>query len=385
MSLAEKKAKLDKIAAGFNKKTGKALMGRISEVVELQQKLKTEFIPTPTMNVNAALGGGFAKGRTTIVAGMPDSGKTGLLLETIGRNMQDNPDFIAGWLESEHSLSEDHIKMFGIDPDRFFYLEHDRDGAGEQALDLVESTLASNTVDMMVINSLKCLVPSEEFRKSMGEVQVGAQARMNAKMTRKLTSIVAENNVAFVIVQHLTTQIGKMGPDPMIVAGGNSIIYGAAVVMDLRKRSVLDTDPISKEEGIKIGVIMKKNHVMIDKFPYVKTEYFAIFGQGIEQYLELLDNAVNQGFLAKNGAFISVKDDSGEIKVVDGVKMQWQGAAKFREYCIANQPFFKDLKNKVNGIVEMLDVQEVAEIEAEQKVVESTLDEDVVKASRKKK
>lgn len=102
--------------------------------------------------------------------------KTSLALETIAMNQKKDPEFVAGWLESESSLQKEYVcDTFGIDPDRFFFIEHDRKGAGEVALDIVESVLSTGACDMFVINSLKALVPSEEFKKSIGDAVVGVK------------------------------------------------------------------------------------------------------------------------------------------------------------------------------------------------------------------
>jgi recombination protein RecA len=213
-SLAEKLALLDKVADGFNKEAKKTVAGRLGINEEIKKKMIVQFVMTPSRDVNEAMGGGFPRAKTTIIAGLPDSGKTSLVLETIGMQMKEDPSFIAGWLESENSLVKDLVcDTFGIDPNRFFFMEHEREGAGEAALDKVEAILATGAVDVMIINSLKCLVPSEEFKKGMASMQVGAQARMNAKMMRKYTSLLAESNAAFVIITHLTTQIGSMSKD----------------------------------------------------------------------------------------------------------------------------------------------------------------------------
>lgn len=383
LNLQEKKKRLDKLSEGFNKKKGKTVVGRVSQCEELQQALRVEFIPTPSLNVNVALGGGWPKGRISIVSGNEDSGKTFILLETIGKAMKEDPNFMAGWLESEGSLTEDNLNQFGIDTERFFYLEVDREGAAEEALNVVEAALVTGSIDMFVINSLKCLVPKEEFEKGMEQVQVGLQARMNAKMMRKLTAIVDENNVAFVLVQHLTTQIGTMSRDPLILAGGKAIRYGASIICDMRKRSIQESDPISREEGVKIAFSVTKNHVVTDRFPYLKTEYYGIFGQGTEIYLEAIDLAINQGILVKSGAFIKLPDaDGNPIVLEDGTKMQWQGTAKFRQYCIDNPEFFQDLKNKIEGKVERLSSEEVTNAKLEN---EGNLDdlEDVLEAAAK--
>lgn len=384
LNLQEKMKRLDKLSEGFNKKKGKTMVGRVSQCEELQAALRVEFIPTPSLNVNAALGGGWPKGRISIVSGNEDSGKTFILLETIGKAMKENPNFMAGWLESEGSITEDNLNQFGIDPDRFFYLEVDREGAAEEALNVVESALMTGSIDMFVINSLKCLVPKEEFEKGMEQVQVGLQARMNAKMMRKLTAIVDENNVAFVLVQHLTTQIGTMSRDPLILAGGKAIRYGASIICDMRKRSIQESDPISREEGVKIGFSVTKNHVITNRFPYLKTEYYGIFGIGTEIYLEAIDLAINQGILAKAGAFIKVPDENGNPVVLeDGTKMQWQGTAKFRQYCMENPEFFQDLKNKIEGKVEHLSNEEVTNAKLENEGNLDDIEEDVLEAAAK--
>lgn len=308
--------------------------------------------------------------------------------------MKKDPEFMAGWLESENSLSLKDLQMFGIDPERFFYLEITRKGAAEEALDAVESALLTGSLDMFVINSLKCLVPKEELEKSMGSMQVGLQARLNSKMMRKLTATVSEMNVAFVMIQHLTTQIGTLYGDPLTIGGGRAIIYGASVIADVRKLSISEGDPIKKEEGVKIGLTVRKNHVITDRFPYVKTEYYGLFGQGTEKYLELIQLAIASGILAKAGAFIKVPDANGdpEINPVTGEKMQWQGTAKFRQYCIEHEDFFEDLKAKVSGkaVVENLSEDEVSEITAEEAKMENDADlnigdEDIIEKANKKK
>ena len=208
-SLAERLKMIDNISKKINEKADKDIAGRVAKSEAMQERLKAKFIATPSMNLNEAIGGGWPVGNISIVSGEEDSGKTGILLETIGKHHKENPDFIAVWLESEASLKENTLNMFGIDPERFILIEHDREGAGEEAVNRLEAYLAAGVADMVVINSLKCLVPSEEFKKDMNSLQVGAQSRMNAKMMRKITAIVEENEIAMVIVQHLTTQIGK--------------------------------------------------------------------------------------------------------------------------------------------------------------------------------
>lgn len=289
-------------------------------------------------------------------------------------NMKKNPNFIAAWLESENSLQKEYVcETFGIDPDRFFFIEHEREGAAEKVLDVAEAVLSTGAIDMFVINSLKAMVPSEEFKKSVGDSVVGAQARLNSRMMRKFTALIAEHETAFVVITHLTTDIGSMSRDPLIISGGYAIRYGASIILDLRKRAVLDTDPIKKEEGIKIHVSVLKNHCVPDRNPYVKTEYFAIFGQGIEQYLSTLDIALKQGILVQNGAFIKEVDANGEVKEWNGQKLQWQGREKFRDFVKENEDYFEYLKSRISGEVEQMSEEEIAKIKKDEEEIEKKM------------
>lgn len=170
----------------------------------------------------------------------------------------------------------------------------------------------------------------------------------------------------------------------MILAGGISIKYGAMLIVDMRKRSIQESDPIKREDGMKISLTVKKNHVVTDRFPYVKTEYYAIYGQGIEVYLEVLDLAIKQGVLVKNGAFIKLPDEEGNAKVINGEKMQWQGSAKFRTYCVENPDFFEKIKLMIKGDVVEMTEEEIEEIKEE---LEDNTDviEDVIKKANEAK
>lgn len=380
MTLQEKLNAIDKISDNINKKAGKVIMGRLGKSEEIKQKLQIEYIPTPSKNINDAIGGGFPRKRMTIVAGNPDSGKTSLLLETIGYNQSKNPDFIACWLESESSLELDYVtKTFHIDPERFLYIEHEREGAGEAALDKIESVLAASVCDMVVINSLKCLVPKEEMDNSISKSTIALQARMNSRMTKKFTSLVTESNAAFIVVTHLSTDIGSvMMRDNKIIAGGEAIKYASALTIDLRKRSIQDSDPITALEGVKIGLTVKKNHCTPAVNPYLKTEYFAIFGQGIEQYLETLQNAINQGILTQNGAMIrDIDQETGEIRQWNGSDLVWRGKGAYREFMAANPDYFQNLRDRVNGLTVEMSKEEVENAKAEENKLAESISEDL--------
>ena len=377
MSLADKKKMMASMIGKLNDKTGKSVIGFASDP-EIKEKLTIEWIPTPSLRINEITGGGFPKGKVSIVAGESDSGKTSYLLETIGLNMKNDPDFMAVWLESEESLEISALTdVFGIDLDRFVIIHLDRDGAGEVALDRLESALGMGVFDICVINSLKCLTPSTEFEKEMGAMTIGLQARMFGKLMRKMVALIAEHNCAFIMTNHLSTNIGVMHGDPLTINGGRAIMYSSLLTLDFRKRSVLDSDPVSKDECMKIAVSVKKNHCRQDRMPYLKTEYYVKYGVGTERSVEIIELAEKNGILTKKGSWF--REYSGEVDakgnpleriLEDGTKAAWNGLKQMRAYLTENPAYFDYLINRIENFgkidVEELSKEEIEAIEQEQ-------------------
>ena len=381
-SLAEKKKLMAQMMGKINDKVGKNVIGFASDPA-IEDKLTIKWIPTPSLRVNEITGGGIPKGKTTILAGDSDSGKTSMMLETIGINMRKNPDFMALWLESEESLEINALEnLFGIDKERFVIIYLEKDGAAEVALDRLEAALGMGVFDICVINSLKCLTPSTEFEKEMGAMTIGLQARMNGKLMRKMTSLIAEHNCGFVLINHLTTEIGKMHGDPLTIAGGRAIRYSSMLTLDIRKKSIQDSDPIGKEEGMKIGVAIQKNHCRQDRMPYFRTEYYVVYGQGTERSIEVIELAEKCGILTKKGSWY--REYSGEVDakgnpleriLEDGTKAAWNGMKNTRAYILAHPEYFDYLVNKIENFgtidVETMSAEEIAAVEEEQKLEEA--------------
>lgn len=330
-TFADKLSTLDKVADKINKKYGKKVMGRIGADEDILERLTIKYIPTPCRDLNIAIGGGIPRRRCTLVAGLPDSGKTSLFLETIALNMKNDPNFFAGWLESENSLEKGYLcDTFGIDPARFFYIPLDPEIGAEETLDIVQGVLGTGSLDMFVINSLKCLVPDKEMEASLAQAVVGTQARFNARMTRKFTSLVAQYETAFVLITHLSVDIGSMSRDPLVISGGHAIAFWSSVTLDMRRRSIAPTgELIGREEGVKVGVTVKKNHCVPDRYPYVKLDYYAVFGEGIEQILTSIDLAIQQGILEQHGNWLWWMQDGECVE-------KWSGKPGFRKYMREN-------------------------------------------------
>lgn len=369
-SLSSKFADLKKIIAGINKAAGEVLIGTLDDETILE-KLKVKFIPTPNDDLNEAVGGGFPRGRISIVSGLADSGKTGLCLETIGQQMQKDPDFIVLWLESENSLTDITyiVEQFKIDPKRFLLINMSATKGAEEALSNCLDTLKSGVIDMFVINSLRGLTPKTELNKSISEDTVAMQARMNTKLLKQLVPTCSEKDIACVIIQHLTTMIGTMSKDPFTLGGGLLLKYASVLTLDMRKQTVQDTDPIGKDEGMKIKVSVKKNHVCPRINPYVKVDHFVVYGEGTEVIMTTMQKAVEQNILKKTAGWISWPDK----------ELKWNGAKNFRTYMKENPDVFQTLRNIVNKNIQGLTDEEMNElgidIEENNKTIDQALEE----------
>ena len=168
---------------------------------------------------------------------------------------------------------------------------------------------------------------------------------------------------------------------PLIIAGGRAIRYSSMLTLDIRKRSVQDSDPISKEEGMKINVSIQKNHCRQDRMPYLKTEYFVVYGQGTERSIEVIELAEKCGILTKKGSWYreySTQCDSKgnllERVLDDGTKAAWNGLKNTRAYILSNEKYFQYLVNKIENFgkieVEAMSEDEIENVEKQQKAEE---------------
>lgn len=334
-----------------------------------QGKLKTEYIQTPCMELNEQISGkpgigGFPIGSATFITGRSDSGKTHLILETIGLQMAKDPNFIVLWIESEQSLVEDSLEMFHIDPQRFVLIYASARDGGEQILDRAESLLNTGAFKMFVINSLKALTPKSIIDKPVSEDTMAAHARMNSKFMAKFGPLFSGLHIAAVVVQHLASSMQPMSRDPFVMTGGEQIKYRNMLQLDLRKQSIGEGDPIGKEEGMKITVYVRKNHLNSTQYPYVKITYYVIYGQGIETKLALLQRGLDRGVLTKAGAYIKFVDKTtGEV-------LSWQGRQAFRN-ALSDPDLYAKIEAACGGLEEALTPEEIEEFETDEVTAET--------------
>ena len=383
---AERQKEMKAAIAAINKKEGETVIGNINNE-EIAEKLKIYFIETPSMKLNNAIGGGVPRGKFTLVSGEKDSGKTMLLLETMAKGIKEDPEFVGVWFESEDSLENTSIEMFGItekeQKERFVFMKTGSIPA-ESVLDYV-IRMAQAGVDMIVINSLKCLTPEKELKDDMADANIAIQARLNAKFMRKIIPVIADSGTALCIVQHLATDIGVMYGDNKAITGGMAIQYNNMLTMQLRKASINSTHPLYnvKDQYLAIKAKIIKNHCIPTKNPYVTVEYAVEIGRGIDVTQEILDVVFDAGIVDKTGAWIREYNEDGpqekgnERILPDGTKAAWNGMAKFVEYVNNNPDYFEYLRAKVEGnfVAESLSSEEIEQLKERESLEQQQLQE----------
>lgn len=380
MSLADKKKLLDNLVKKTQKDNGgaKHVLAFASDRVD---ELKYEFIPTPSENLNMALGngtepGGFTRGKIIEIAGESGSGKTSLALETIGKDHQVDPEAIWGWLDTEGDFDEEYARIKGVDIDRLMLWEVDDVGA-EKGLDTLEMLIRSNALKGIVVNSVTGLTPKKELENEMEKAEVAIQARMMSKLMRKITAICNRTKTTVVFINQLRAAVGVMYGNPNTTTGGKALAFFATQRMELRKVKVQKEDGITEDEGIKINVSIRKNRPARDN-PYKTTSYTALFGTGIDAVRELAQLVQDAGF-ATTGSWIYMskegtasKDHFDEWK---GQELKFNGKAKFLDFIRHDEEFQEYIKSLLRGNVKtnILSSEEIAAIEAEEKALESEL------------
>ena len=244
LSLAEKLKRINAVTDSINNKEKRTIVGLLSDP-EIQKMLDIEYIPTASPEYNEYVGGGFPRGKITIVSGREDSGKTSFVLNTIGERMQEDPEFCALWLESEESLVDTSylFDTFGIDPARFVFVRMEKSYGAEDALNKILDYLSSNSFDIAVINTLRALIPISEIRKKMEELDVAQQARMNSRFCGKVIPLLGESKTALIIVQQRSTSTVRT-----TVAGDiNAIGYISLGSLDDSVKAV-------KVDGVEVSV-----------------------------------------------------------------------------------------------------------------------------------
>ncbi len=277
----------------IERKYGQGSVMRLSD--EAHQAIPS--IPTGSIGLDLALGiGGIPRGRVSEIFGPESSGKTTLALHVIAEAQKRGG--AAAFIDAEHALDVNYARRLGVKTEELLVSQPDY---GEQALEIADLLVRSGGLDVIVIDSVAALIPQAELEGSMGESQVGGQARLMSHAMRKLTGTIHRSKTSLIFINQIRMKIGTMGyGNPETPSGGNALKFYASVRLDIRKiQSLKDKDEIV---GNRVRVKTVKNKVAP---PFRETVFDILYGQGISRVGELLDMGVEHGVLDKSGAWFA--------------------------------------------------------------------------------
>ena len=262
-------------------------------------KVNVETIPTGALSLDIALGGGLPKGRIIEIFGPEASGKTTVCLHAVAEVQKAGGT--AAYVDAEHALDPPYAKRIGVNIDNLLLSQPD---SGEQALEVVETLVRSNAVDIIVVDSVAALVPQAEIEGDMGDAQMGLQARLMSQAMRKLTGVISRTKCTVMFVNQLRMKIGIMFGNPETTTGGQALKFYSSVRMDIRRISQIKTAEAVIGSRVRVKVV--KNKVAP---PFREAEFDIMYNEGISREGDVLDLAATHGVVERSGAWYEYKGE----------------------------------------------------------------------------
>ncbi len=337
--LKERARAIDNAVSQIEKQFGKGSIMRLGQRGAIAPM---ESISTGSISIDYALGiGGLPRGRVVEIFGPESSGKTTLALQVIAEAQKTGG--MAAFVDAEHALDAAYAQKLGVELDNLLVSQPDN---GEQALEIVEVLVRSNSVDVVVVDSVAALVPKAEIEGEMGDAQMGLQARLMSQALRKLTGVVSKSKTTLIFINQLREKIGVMFGNPETTTGGRALKFYASVRIDIRRiASIKDGDQVI---GGRTRVKVVKNKVAP---PFREAEFDVMYGEGISKEGDLLDLAVEKRIVEKSGAWFAF-----------GGERLGQGRENAKQFLKENPSVRQAVEDRVRKELGML--RETAEVAA---------------------
>ena len=257
-------------------------------------------ISTGAISFDAALGvGGVPRGRVVEIFGPESSGKTTIALQVIAEAQKGGG--MAAFVDAEHALDPGYAKKLGVDVDNLLVSQPDY---GEQALEITEALVRSNSIDVLVVDSVAALVPKAELDGEMGDSHMGLQARLMSQALRKLTGTVSKSRTCLIFINQIREKIGVMFGNPETTTGGRALKFYSSVRIDIRRIAAIKEGDVVTGSRTRVKIV--KNKVAA---PFRETEVDIMYGKGISREGDVLDLGVAHGVIEKSGSWYSVKGE----------------------------------------------------------------------------
>lgn len=370
----DKKAALASLMKGINKKFGDETVNFVSD---MKDKLAINFLKSPSHEFNMMLYGGLGIGKIIEFFGPESSGKTTMAIEIIKKQQEENKEFIAGWFETEGSMSKDQLENFGIDMDRLIYWDQ-KELSAEKGLDVLRSIVESDMVDMIVVNSVAGLVPETEVENDLTHQNIGVIAKIMSKLFRVITGIADKTKTTLLFINQIREKVGVMFGNPETTTGGRALQFYASQRIRFSRVKLQSGDGIKDEEGLKIHCKVYKNRFALGN-PYKVCDYIAEYGKGINNIMEIPTILERENLIVKSGAWYYYPSKTN-IKTIDNIPCKFNGKASLIKALTESdelRKFFEELiseeySNSKAG--EHLDANEIKKIKDEEQDLEKAFE-----------
>jgi recombination protein RecA len=292
-----------------------------------KESLKIDVISSGSVSLDMALGvGGFPRGRIVEIYGPEASGKTTLALHVVAEAQKKGG--VAAFVDAEHAFDPEYAANIGVNTEELLISQPD---TGEQALEIAETLVRSNAIDVVVIDSVAALVPRSEIEGEMGDASMGVQARLMSQALRKLTGAISKSKTMVIFINQIRMKIGVMFGNPETTAGGMALKFYSSVRLDIRRT-----------EQIKLGEEIVGNHVKVKIVknkvapPFKTAEFDIMYGEGISKEGDLLDLGSRLGIITKSGSWYNY-----------GAEKLGQGREQAKEYLKENHKLTKEIETKI--------------------------------------